>query len=342
MDTAAELDPWQAVGLPPADAAVGEQIDFALRCAILAPSSHNSQPWRFRLDGTAIELLADRSRALEVIDPEHRELVISCGAALFHLRVALRAVGRAPLVERIPRDGDRDLLARVEPDAFAESTEEHRALVASIPRRRTNRLPFQARPLPKQLGQQLKRAAAAEGAELVLVSAPNTKRAVADLIAEGDRRQWSDRRFRSELAAWTRPNHSSRRDGIPGYGLGRRDASSVILPIVVKALDLGEGQAARDHRLAEESAALGVLLTERDGPLDWLRGGEALGRVLLRAQIDGISASFVNQPIEEAALRPALGEALGESGFPQVVLRLGYADEPARPTPRRRLEEVLL
>jgi len=343
MAHSVQLDPWNAISKPPsADGSVEGQIEFALRAAVLAPSSHNTQPWHFRVRGETIELFADRSRALPVVDPHHRALVMSCGAALFHLRVALRVLGRDPVVTRKPTGPNPDLLALIELGPRVEPTAEDRRLFEAIPERHTNRLAFERRSIPKRVLQELKHAAEHEGAELAVVTADSHKDRLSELIAEGDRLQWDDRRFRAELAAWSRANHSDKPDGIPGYGLGHGDASSVVGPLVIRTFDLGDGQAARDRQLADGSPALAVLLTNWEGPAEWLAAGEALDHVLLRAQAEGVVASFLNQPVEEASLRPRLRKLLGEHGFPQLVLRLGYPTKDARPTPRRALEDIVL
>jgi hypothetical protein len=110
----------------------------------------------------------------------------------------------------------------------------------------------------------------------------------------------------------------------------------------MRTFDLGGGQAARDRELAEHSPALAILTTNADNPADWLAAGEALSRLLLTAQAAGVSASFLNQPVEVEAVRSQLRELVEGGGLPQLVLRLGYATRPGRPTPRRQLDEVLL
>ena len=343
MAQSVQLDPWDAITRrPPVDSSIEQQIEFAMRAALLAPSSHNTQPWHFRVRGETIELFADRSRALPVVDPQHRALVMSCGAALFHLRVALRALGQDPVVTRKPGGPNPDLLASVEVGPQVEPSAEDLQLFKAIPERHTNRLPFERRSIPKRILQELKHAAEREGAQFAFVTAADYKRRLSDLIAEGDRLQWDNRRFRTELAAWSRANHSDKADGVPGYGLGHGDASSLVSPLVIRTFDLGDGQAAKDHELAEGSPALAVLLTDWEGPSEWLAAGEALDHVLLRAQAEGVVASFLNQPVEEPGLRPRLRRMLGEHGFPQLVLRLGYPMKEARPTPRRALEDIVL
>jgi hypothetical protein len=111
--------------------------------------------------------------------------------------------------------------------------------------------------------------------------------------------------------------------------------------MVVRTFDMGEGQAARDHEVATGSPVLTVLGTDEDRPRDWVAGGQALARVLLRARVDDVWASFLNQPIEVLELRAKLKAVAGNGGFPQAVLRLGFG-ENVKPTPRREVEEVLI
>lgn len=307
---------------------------------MLAPSSHNSQPWLFRLVGDALELVADRSRALPVVDPDDRELVISCGAALFHLRVALRHFGCDPVVERFPERADPDLLARVRIGGSCERTAEDDALFHAIFERHTHRAPFEDRFLPEQLGATLEAAARTEGAWLHVFRSAEARNAVADLVAEADRLQMADRRFRRELAAWLRPNWSDRGDGMPGFALGLGDVMSAAGPLVVRTFDVGRGQAARHHDLAQGSPMLALLGTAQDSPRDWLTAGQALAHVLLRAQVDGVAASFLNQPIEVDRLRLRTQGLTARAGFPQMLLRLGIA-RPSRATPRRPVTAVL-
>ena len=322
-------------GKPPAQC-----LRALVQFATLAPSGHNTQPWLFRIDGDVLELRADRTRALPVVDPDDRALVISCGAALAFLRVAIRALGHAPLIERLPDPGDPDLLARVRLGEPRDPTDHDAALLAAIERRRTNRRPFQPRPVPDEVLSALGDLARAEGAWLHVVSAPGEKDVFADLVADGDRRQAADPAFRRELATWIHPNHSSARDGMPGTAFGLPDLASLPFPWIIRTFDWGNGQAAKDRQLATESPALVSLGTDVDVPQAWLRADEALGMMLLHACAAGISASFLNQPIEVPALRSRLAGVTGVGGFPQLLLRLGYGSA-IPPTPRRDVDEVL-
>jgi hypothetical protein len=335
------LEPYiEALDEFPITGTTGEKLRAAVKYAVRAPSSHNSQPWLFRLTADVLELRADRARALPVVDPDDRELVISCGAALFQLCVALRHFGCGLRVERLSDGADPDLLARVRLSGAWDRTVEDEGLFQAIAARRTNRLPFEDRSLPEQLGATLEAAARAEGAWLHVFRTNEARTAVAELIAEADRLQMGDKRFRRELAAWLRPNWSDRGDGMPGFAMGLGDVMSAAGPLVVRTFDVGRGQAARDRELAVGSPLLALLGTTRDTCADWLAAGQGLARVLLRAQVDGVSASFLNQPIEISELRLRLLNLAGRTGFPQILLRFGYGREtPA--TPRRAPGEVV-
>ena len=324
----------------PREAPAAEQLLFLLNYAVLAPSGHNTQPWLFKIVGDEVELYADRTRALAVIDPDDRELIMSCGAALFNLRIALRHYGFTPVVRTFPDPDDPDLLAVVRPGVPLETRLDEHRLFMSIKRRRTNRQPFRKEPVPPQTLLDLQAAVEGEGARLHIFDTPSWKGALAGLIAEGDRQQGRDKSFRRELAAWLHPSRSRHRDGLPGYAQRGGDWRAYAGPLVVRTFDWGKGQAARDRQLAEGSPVLLVLATSADGPDEWLRAGQALERMLLLATDRGLYASYLNQPIEVEALRNQLVDLIGTEDRPQLVLRLGYSD-PAPPTPRRAVSEVL-
>jgi hypothetical protein len=338
-DTA--LDPWaEAIDEFPLTGTSRARFFAALRFAVLAPSSHNSQPWVFRQRGDALELLADRSRALPVVDPEDRELIISCGVVLRFLRAALTHFGQGASVALQPEANDPDLLARITLTGPIEARPRDHELFRAILSRRTNRFPFEARPVPEPLLGRARNIAEKDGGWLQTLTGEGRPVLLAELIAEGDRQQLADRRFRRELASWVHSNRSTTRDGMPGYTQGLGDLAAEVGPLVIRTFDIGDGRAARDRQLALGSPALGVLWTEQDSPRDWLRAGQSLGAALLSLQADGISISYLNQPIELPELRNRVRSLLGREGAPQIVLRLGYGRD-VRTTPRRRVEEVL-
>lgn len=342
MKGSPELEPWNvsASAFPGHDAPVTERLRFLLAYAVLAPSGYNTQPWIFRLRGGRVELYADRSRALPVVDPDDRKMTTSCGCALFNLRVAAEHFGYRPLVELLPDPGERDLLATFALGPREEVPHEMHVLFGAIPRRHTNRAPFEKRAVEEGLIARLVAAAETERAWLTCFTRKRDRHTIAGLVAEGDRIQFADKRFRRELAAWIHANRSHSRDGMPGYAYGYGDLVSIAEPFVIRTLDLGKGIAARDMDLAEHSPLLAVLGTQGDTTVEWMRAGQALQHVLLLATAMGLAASFLNQPIEVETLRPRLASMTERPGVPQCLLRIGYAPE-AKPTPRRGVEEVV-
>jgi len=336
------LNPWSVNADDfPAESFASDQLEFLLRYAILAPSSHNTQPWLFRINAMDVELFADRRRALRVIDPEDRELMISCGAALYNLRIAAEYFGHKYDVALFPQPERPDLLAQMRLGLSGETSSDDVVVFHAITQRRTNRQAFRPDPVPAELLTELEAVAQQEGAWLSAYSADEVRNAVADLVAQADRVQWSDKAFREELARWVRPKAEDYRDGLPVHDLGIKDWLSFAGPALIRTFDRGGGQAARDRDIAAHSPVLAVLWTPSDDPVTWLNSGQALQSVLLHARSEDLWASFLNQPIEVPELRAQLATMLGLAGFPQILLRLGYGEEVA-PTPRRTVRETLV
>ena len=321
-------------GLPPA------RLAFLLRYAVLAPSTHNTQPWLFEIRGDHVFISFDRRRALPVVDPQDRLAIMSCGAALYNLRLAIRHFGYKCEVQILPDPHRPDLLASVRLGDEAHPTEDEERLFAAITRRHTNRKPYSDRRVAPQIMLALESEAEEEGAWLQIVEERSQREALASLVSEGDRVQWADEQFRLELAAWIRPNVGEVHDGVPGRSMGYNPIMAAVAPAVIRTFDRGGGVAAHDRDLVEGSPLMAVLGTHGDSAYAWMEAGQALQAVLLRATAEGLSASFLNQPVELSYLRERLAFAIGRRDYPQMVFRLGYG--PAvTPSPRRLPGEVM-
>ena len=299
--------------------------------AVRAPSSHNTQPWIFEADGDRLRLLADRTRALPVNDPEDRELTVSCGCALFNLRAAAAAEGLGTRLTVLPEDDDPDLLAILSFEGAPEAALAD--LAAAIGTRRTFRKAFAERPVPDETRAALAAAAEAEGAWFDVVGEEERRDALATLVEEGDATQWDDPRWRRELAAWMHPRRQ-------GDGLSLPGVAVPLARFAVRRIDLGGRVGAHDGELARTAPLLAVLGTTGDEEADWLAAGQALERVLLAAAMAGLQASYLNQPVQVAELRTRLAALCRPGGAPQTVLRLGYPTSDAPEAPRRPLPEV--
>jgi len=308
--------------------------------ATLAPSVYNTQPWRFELTGDALRLYADPGRMLGVLDPAGRQMVMSCGCALFNARAALTAAGYRPAIERYEGDPRSSLLAQVTVDLDAGSADQPDIgeLDAAIEDRHTNRRPFDLDTVPEQVVDVLMAAATAEGADLMPVTRMEDRLALTILHQQVDTRQNSDPAYRAELQAWTRDG-ASRADGVAAVSVPRQDPD-VRDDLPIRAFDTSRSGALPAETESSRNQCLLLLGTEQDDPADWLRAGEALERVLLELTAAGYVASPLTQAIEEPHTREVLRQELCPTMHPHMVLRVGHAaSTPA--TRRRRLVDVL-
>lgn len=304
--------------------ASGVSIDVAeiaslLEHAVRAPSVLNTQPWAFvvdaRGDPPVVHLDADRSRQLRALDPDGRELVMSCGAALYTLSVAANHDGWDLDVTPFPSSEAPDRLATIAFRPGLRPQGDDR-LFRALATRRTNRQPFQDEPVAFGVFSQLAGAAAIEGAALHVLTDTARKRAVAELVQEGVRALGADPAVSADLDAWLRPPRDPRPDGIADAAQGLWDRHAAFrTPADVMA--------PRKAALVRESPAVLVLTTPADTPADWLRAGRALARVLVTGADRGLAASYANEPVEVATLRPRLAALVGR-GVPQTVFRMGY------------------
>jgi hypothetical protein len=315
---------------------LSERADYLISMAARAPSVHNTQPWRFTVGPRAIELYADTSRKLRA-DPLGREMLISCGAALFGLRLAVRSLGYLPVVELLPEPDRLRLLARVRTGPPAAMTAAERAMLEAVPHRHTHRGPFDPGPLPGYLLAGLQHDAVAEGATLALTDEHARARLVA-IASPASRARDRDQANRAEVRRWTRGKNDPARDGVPAHAFASRAAGKAGR-VRQRDFDLGRGLG----MLTEGGApppATAVLLTLRDGRADWLRAGQALHRLLLHAASRWVFAALYTQPLEAAATRNLIKTSLALPGSPQVLLQLGVA-RSSQVTARRPAAELL-
>jgi nitroreductase len=316
-----------------------DQVDFLIATAARAPSVHNTQPWRFGVGTHVIELLADPSRKLRT-DPLGREMLLSCGAALFGLRLAIRSLGYRPVVTLFPERSKLRLLARVVMVAGTPMTAVERQMLDAVPHRHTHRGAFSSGPLPPGLLAAMQHDALTESAALSLVQRSSDYAKLADLLAATAPRQDLDPIAQAEVLRWSRPAAGDARDGIPASAFPAQPSHEAGR-LRQRDFDLGRGIGFDEGtRGGGPPATTAVLLTLRDRRSDWLKAGQALQRVLLHAASRWVYASLYTQPLESAEIRALLRDRLALPGYPQVVMQLGLVGS-TEPTSRRPPADVI-
>ncbi|MEV4603412.1 nitroreductase family protein [Amycolatopsis sp. NPDC049253] len=312
-------------------------VKTAAAMAVRAPSVHNSQPWRWAVGDRSLHLYADPSRHLAQTDPDGRDLLISCGAALHHARVGFAALGWRAEAHRLPNPAEPNHLAAIELHRHEPSPDEI-ALAAAIPRRRTDRRRHSSWSVPRGHLETLSAAAAEEG--VVLRTAEDAERYyLAVAIQKASRQHLNDPAYRTELAAWS--GRHAAPNGVPSRSTPPPDETPGTLPSRLFAdPELAEAPASGE----DAETVLLVLSTASDDRMSRLRAGEATSAVLLAATSFGLASCPLTEPLEIRDVRRIVEEKVSGGTFPQMVLRIGWAPVNADPlpaTPRRDLDDVL-
>ncbi|QXJ22639.1 hypothetical protein AGRA3207_003673 [Actinomadura graeca] len=331
-----------------------EDARRAVEDAIWAPSVHNTQPWRFAVRGSRISLRADADRRLDVADPDGREMLISCGAALYNLRLGLRALGDEPEVTLLPDPDRPHLLADVEAVPGEPADERTARLYAQVRRRRSHRGGFRSGPVPGTLLAALRQEAEREGGRLVQAVDAHVAGALAALTDAAEHVQRCTPAYASEIARWAPSPGTRRTDGVQQGAYPRqtpRTEPHFPARDFARGQGWGTGAPAEGEEPGstdaggEEAAAAGVvvlLVTRADGPADWLRAGQALQAVLLRAAEHGLSAAYHTQALQVPELRAFIRAHFCGDAHPQMLLRIGVPDVRELTSVRRPLQDVLI
>jgi nitroreductase len=319
-----------------------DTVEAVLAVAVRAPSIHNTQPWRWQLRPDGLVLLADRSRQLSVADPDGHSLMLSCGAALLLTELALRAAGFAVDVRRFPDPGDRDVLARFavigrgDPDSDAE------AQVDAALRRRSDRRPF--RPGDPDAGdiEALRHAGRSAVANVDFPMREDQRINLAVAVSWADRVERHDEEYMAEMQKWVR-DPEVHADGVipeavPHVTVGHPRRTDV----PQRDFEVGMPGTQLIKQDVDEKPLIAVVLTSSDTQDEQLAAGEAMMRVMLRAELDGLATCPLSQAVDLVAFRTRLQGLMGWVGYPQMMMRVGYPGQGATSTtPRRPVAAVL-
>jgi nitroreductase len=329
MQPKESLDAWDVKeGDFPSNGTPEERLAFLLNYAILAPSSYNSQPWKFNVSGDVIRIFADKSRWLQVADADQRELYISLGCALENLLVAEEHFGYSSHVTYFPENEDSVASIKLNPGVYSPHYQ-NTSIFQAILTRHTNTMPYERRPVSEGAIKALQNLSAEEGVHLYLTSDPGFKDKFRELVVSADQAEYSDVNYKSELGHWL------------GQGtMGPTGIQALIAQMDVVFLDVGPKQTRNDAELVNSTPVLGFLITEENNREAQVRAGQAFERLWLAATAINLSVQPMSQVLEIPKTKAKLTELLPE-GHLQQVFRLGFSESIPEHTPRRPLEEVL-
>lgn len=319
-----------------------KRLGFLIGYAVLAPSSHNSQPWKFALKDDTVIVSADLDRALPQSDADHRQMYLSVGCALENLLIAADHFGYRAEITR-GDDGSQPSwrVALVgEPLPPAERPSDH--LIFVIPKRGTNRNKYdQRQPDPAFIARM--KSSVGGGLSLHLVDREPLKAQVARVVSDALIEAMDDDGFRRELSGYIRPNITGAMTGMPMYGFGMPTPLSFLAPALLRKVNVNRGTRKQDEALlAKHTPAFIVLSTAADDASAWVAAGRTYERIALEAVRAGMVTAPLAAAIQIGTNHRRLQSLLGTSLRPQMFFRIGYAAKSPKHSPRLPSERVIV
>ncbi|MCW5621866.1 MAG: Tat pathway signal protein [Burkholderiales bacterium] len=322
------------------DSAAASENDYAglVRHATLAASSHNTQPWKFKIEPNRIAIFPDLSRRCPAVDPDDHHLYASLGCAAENLLVAAQAAG---LKGRYSYDASASHV-RID---FEEVPPFRSALFEAIPRRQCSRTVYDGSSLSSGQLREIEEAGGGSGVSVMLLTDDRKKEQVAEYVAAGNTAQFGDAAWAEELKSWIRFNARDAArtgDGLYGPAMGSPDVPRWLGKLFMRFAFSAKRQNSKDMRHIRSSAAIAVLFSEADDIPHWIEAGRCYERLALQATASGLRTAFINQPVEVPALRTQFARFLGIGNRrPDLIVRIGRGPEMPRSL-RRPVEEVLV
>jgi len=332
--TMTSTDPWQVDdGQFPSDGSPTERLRFLVRYAVLAPSSHNTQPWKFRISADRLDLFMDQERWLKVADDDQRELHISTGCALENLLVAAEHFGLGHQTDYLPDPKNPMHAATVRFGEKRQRSPERAAdLFQMMVVRHTNHGEYDGRPIPAAVLERLQDCCVEQGIALLLTPDESIKQKVDELVVRADAVEFADPAFREELGHWI------------GQGVfGTSWLMSKIGKLAVTYINMGSSTAKKDSAVLMSSPVLGLISSESNDRVTQIKVGQVYQRLSLLAASEGIWCQPMSQIVQVEEIKQDVAKLQSNPNlYPQHPFRLGFAAPEKHRTPRMNVEDVLI
>lgn len=313
-----------------------DRLKFLVQFAVLAPSSHNCQPWKFEVGKNHIILKPDFKRQLAVSDPENRHLYIALGCALENLLIAANYYGLETIVQYLVSD-PKDIKIKVDFKPLTNPPHPTQHLIFSIPGRRSNRNMYSSRVPDEKFLESLEQLAT-ENVQISLVKDHREKDNIADILMESRLRAFSNKPFREEMANYKRTNFTSSPFGMPGFTLGINNLLSLFAPFLIRNFNVMKVIRKNEEDILKKYTSVFIFLNAKEhSPYSWISTGQLLQKILLKAEQCGVQASISAVPLNVEPIK----KILKTSYRPEMFLRLGYATAIPGHSPRLQAEEAI-
>lgn len=310
-----------------------------VRYATLAPSSHNTQCWKFGLAAQSISIMPDYQRRCPIVDPDDHHLFVSLGCAAENLVQAAAAFGYQG--ETQFNTGDKEAI-----QISLDRTKEVRTpQFDAIPRRQSTREEFDGKQLSNQELKLLETAGTGNGVRVQLLTDKQAMENVLNFVVQGNTAQMRDPAFVRELKDWLRFNGGqavTTGDGLFAGSSGNPTAPSWLGNLMFDQFFTEKTENNKYAQHVRSSAGIAVFSSEVDDKNHWIEVGRAFQRFALQATAMDVRTAHLNQPLEVASIRPQFAKSIGiTSGRPDLVIRFGRGPEMPRSL-RRPVNAVLL
>ena len=296
---------WRPKSAPSSN--ITERSKEWVRMATLAASSHNTQPWKFKLQGNSITIFPDFKRRCPAVDPDDSHLFKSLGCAAENLIHTAAADGFHAEVQFDPK---QDAVAI----NFESTATKLNNLSAAIINRRCSRIPYDGKPIAAPLQASIITAATSADISPLILQSPQQMEAMLEYVRQGNLAQFDDPTFVKELGDWVRFNPAdaiASGDGLAGEVSGQPSIPGWLGRRIFSLISSGKKQADIDAKAIRSSAGIIAFVGERDDKANWVAAGRAYQRFALQATALNVRSAFINQPIEVRSLRPQLHAWLG-------------------------------
>ena len=317
-----------------------DKLKFLIKFAVLAPSSHNSQPWSFEVSGGQIILSPDFSRALPASDTNHRQLYISLGCALQNILVAADYYGVKLGVNFFPNNHNEIVLTAGQGEHPRDGDKKDH-IIFSILTRHTNRSKYSAQ-IPDSNFLSWLRSQGNQDFKIDIIGSGATKDLISDVVVAANVAATRDKDFRRELSQFLKSNITKSKLGMPMFGFGMPTPISLMAPWFVKNFNVNRLSQKEDTRLLKEFTPTFVVISGRgDTKNDWVRVGQLLESIALNAEREGLRIAPMAAAIQIGEYYKELQKAVNTHDRPLVFFRLGYSDRVTKHSPRLPVGEVI-